>query len=81
LPVIKSARIIIRRFCQIVSETLNQDRMIPRIHAFRKSPATARTIEPKRTPRAVEVFIVQTARAAEGISTTSGSFSSKVFIS
>ena len=57
-----------------MSETLNQDRMIPRIHAWKKSPAVARTITPKVTPRAVEVFIGQAARAPEGISTISGSF-------
>ena len=62
-----------RRFCQIVSETLNHERIIPRIHALRKSPATHRTIAVKATPRAVEVFIGQTARAPEGISTISGS--------
>jgi hypothetical protein len=64
---------IMRRFCQIVSETLNHERMIPRIHALRKSPATHRTIAAKTTPRAFLGFIGQTASAAEGISTTSGS--------
>jgi hypothetical protein len=33
----------------------------------------ARTITKKATPKAVEVFIGQTARATEGISTISGS--------
>ena len=66
------ARRTIAKFCHIVKETLNQDRINPSSAASRKSPATARTITPKAKPRAVEVFIDQTARAPEGISTTSG---------
>jgi hypothetical protein len=38
--------------------------------------AVTRTTAAKRTPKAVEFFMGQTARAAEGISTTSGSFCS-----
>jgi hypothetical protein len=46
---------------------------MPSTHACRNRPATARTMTPNAMPRAVEVFIGQTARAAEGISTISGS--------
>ena len=67
---------MIAKFCQKVNDTLNQDRMSPSNHASKNSPATARTIPAKATPRAVEVFIRQTARAAEGISTISGSLAS-----
>jgi hypothetical protein len=51
------ARRTIAKFCQIVKETLNQDRINPSNAASKNSPATARTITPKATPRAVEVFI------------------------
>jgi hypothetical protein len=39
-------------------------------------PTVTRTIAPTSTPTVVEVFIGQTARAAEGISTISGSLES-----
>ena len=45
--------------------------MSPSNHASKRTEATTMTIAKKTTPRAVEVFIDQTARAAEGISTPS----------
>ena len=50
--------------------------MSPSNHASKRSPAVARTITTKAAARVVEVFINQTARAPEGISTISGSFES-----
>jgi hypothetical protein len=41
----------------MVKDTLNQDRINPSNAASKNSPATARTITPKATPRVVEVFI------------------------
>lgn len=67
------ARIIIARFCQKVNDTLNQDKMSPSNHASNKMLAATITIAARVTPTTVEVFIGQTARAAEGISTISGS--------
>jgi S1-C subfamily serine protease len=64
---------IIARFCQKVKDTLNQDRISPSNHASKRSPAVVRTRTTKTAERVVEVFIGQTASAAEGISTTSGS--------
>ncbi len=64
------------KFCQNDKVTPNQDKISPSNHASKNSPATARTITPKAKPRAVEVFIDQTARAPEGISTISGSLES-----
>jgi hypothetical protein len=70
------ARKMIAKFCQKERDTPNQDRMSPSNHASKKRPATARTTAPNATPRAVEVFIDQAARAPEGISTISGSLES-----
>jgi aconitase A len=61
LPVflkIRLARNTIAKFCQKVKDTLNQDKISPSNHASKNSPATARTIKPKATPKAVEVFII-----------------------
>jgi hypothetical protein len=73
---IRLARKMIAKFCQKVKDTLNQDRMRPSNHASKRSPAVARTRTTKTAERVVEVFISQTARAAEGISTISGSLES-----
>ena len=66
------ARTTIARFCQKVKDTLNQDKISPSNHASNKMLTVTRTMAAKITPTAVEVFIDQTARAAEGISTGSG---------
>jgi hypothetical protein len=67
---IRLARKMIAKFCQKDKVTPNQDRISPSNHASKKRPATARTITPKAR---VRIFIDQAARAAEGISTISGS--------
>jgi hypothetical protein len=67
------ARAMIAKFCQKVKDTLNQDRISPSNHASKNRLAVTIITAIKRTPRAVEDFIGQTARAAEGISTISGS--------
>jgi hypothetical protein len=78
---IRLARKIIAKFCQNDRLTPNHDRISPSNHASKKREATTMTIAKKVTPRAVEVFIDQTARAPEGISTISGSLvSSNLFI-
>jgi len=64
---------MIANFCQKDKITPNQDRISPSNHASKRSPAVARTITAKRARAVAEVFIDQTARAPEGISTTSGS--------
>ncbi len=64
---------MIAKFCQKDKVTPNQDRIKPSNHASKNKAAVARTITKKATPKAVEVFIGQTARATEGISTISGS--------
>ncbi len=64
---------MIAKFCQKVKDTLNQDRISPSNHASKNRLAVTRTTATKTTPRAVEDFIGQTARAAEGISVSSGS--------
>lgn len=48
---------IIRKFCQNVKVTLNQDRIMPSTHACKNTLATAITRMPNPKPRAVEVFI------------------------
>ena len=40
---------MIRKFCQKVKDTLNQDKIIPSTHASIRIPATAKTITPKTT--------------------------------
>ena len=67
---------MIAKFCQKVRDTLNQDRINPSNHASKNRLAVTITTATNRTPKAVEVFIGQTARAAEGISTISGSLES-----
>jgi len=52
------ARKMIAKFCQKDKDTPNQDRINPSNAASKKRPATARTITPKATPRAVEVFMI-----------------------
>jgi len=52
------ARTIIAKFCQNVSETPNQGRIMLSNHVWRSNPAVARTTTPNTTPRAVEVFII-----------------------
>ena len=74
---IRLARAMIAKFCQKVKDTLNQDRMRPSNHASKNRLTVTIITAPKTTPRAVGIsvvgFIDQTARAAEGISTISGS--------
>jgi len=65
-------RAIIVKFCQKVKVTPNQDRIIPSNQVSSKMLPVVRTIAPTITPIAVDFFIIQTARAAEGISTISG---------
>ena len=67
------ARTIIAKFCQKVNDTLNHDRIKPSNHASNNMLAVTITTVAAITPMAVEVFIGQTARAAEGISTILGS--------
>ena len=51
------ASTIIARFCQMVNETLNQDKISPSSAASKNREATARTTTPRVRPIAVEVFI------------------------
>jgi hypothetical protein len=67
------ARKMIAKFYQKDNDTPNHDKINPSNAASKKREATTMTIAKKVMPRAVEVFIDQTARAAEGISTISGS--------
>jgi hypothetical protein len=70
------ARAIIAKFFQKVKDTLNQERISPSNHASKNRLAVTRTTAIKRTPKAVVVFIDQTASAPLGISTTSGNLES-----
>jgi len=78
---IRLAREMIAKFCQKVKDTLNQDRIRPSNHASKNRLAVTITTAIKRTPTAVEDFIGQTARAADGISTILGSSFPSGFIS
>jgi hypothetical protein len=57
------ARTMMAKFCQKVKDTLNQDKISPSNHASNRILAVTITTAPTITPRAVEVFINQQARA------------------
>jgi hypothetical protein len=66
LPVflkIALARRIIRRFCQKVKDTPNQERITPRSHASKKSAAVATTTTPTTAPIIVAFFIEKKPRS------------------